>query len=140
MHPIVAAFVVPWLDWLVQIEAYPLMHFLALLLLIGVTLRLYGRDIGPSGPALDVLLAAVPAGMIGANLLAAWTTGHTPSSPLPAPRGWWMGGKSAYGGLLLGTAVGALVARLHRVPVARLFDVAAPGLALGACLARIGCF
>ena len=27
MHPIVAAFQVPWLDWLVQVEAYPLMQY-----------------------------------------------------------------------------------------------------------------
>lgn len=140
MHPIVAAFHVPLLDWVVQLEAYPLTHFLALLVLVAVTLRLYVRDIGPSGPALDVLLVAIPAGMLGANLLAAWTTGQAPASPLPAPRWWWMGGKSAYGGLLLGTAAGALVARLRGLSIARLFDAAAPGLALGACLARLGCF
>src|SRR6202795_1230461 len=51
-----------------------------------------------------------------------------------------MGGKSAYGGLLLGSAAGALAARLRGVPVARFLDTAAPGLALGACLTRIGCF
>jgi phosphatidylglycerol:prolipoprotein diacylglycerol transferase len=140
MYPIIAAFRVPWLDWIVQLEAYPLMHFLALLVLVAVTLRLYARDIGPSGPALDALLVAVPAGMVGANLLAAWTAGQAPTSPLPAPRLWWMGGKSAYGGLLLGTAAGALLTRLRGLSVARLFDAAAPGLALGACLARVGCF
>ncbi len=140
MHPILTAVRLPGLDWVVQIHAYPLAHVLALLVLVAFTYRRYARAVGPPGPALDALVAGVIAGMLGARLLADWTSGHAPANPLPAPRGWWLGARSAYGGLLAGTAIAALVARLRAVPVGRLFDAAAPALALAVCLARLGCF
>lgn len=47
---------------------------------------------------------------------------------------------SVYAGLLLGIPAAALCARRLEVGVWRLADAAAPGLALGAVAARIGCF
>ena len=48
------------------------------------------------------------------------------------------GGISIYGAVLGGTLAGVLAARLGRLPVGRLADVAAPGLILGMGIGRIG--
>jgi len=52
----------------------------------------------------------------------------------------WRGGMSWHGGLAGGLLVLLLGARLMRVSFARIFDLAAPGIAVGYALARIGCF
>src|SRR6185312_14341766 len=94
VHPVLMALRVPVLDWIVQVQAYPLAHLVALLVLVGVTFRRYGRDVGPAAEVLDPLLAGIVAGMLGARLLADWTSGHTLVDPLAAPRGWWAGARS----------------------------------------------
>jgi phosphatidylglycerol:prolipoprotein diacylglycerol transferase len=45
-----------------------------------------------------------------------------------------------YGGLLLAVAVGIWYVRRHRMPVWATGDLAAPGIALGQFVGRIGCF
>lgn len=52
----------------------------------------------------------------------------------------WRGGMSWHGGLAGGLLVLLVATRLMRVSFARVFDLAAPGLAVGYALARIGCF
>jgi phosphatidylglycerol---prolipoprotein diacylglyceryl transferase len=50
------------------------------------------------------------------------------------------GGLAFLGGLLLALAVVFCYARRKNLPVLRLFDVMAPGMALGYAITRIGCF
>src|SRR5438105_4248354 len=146
MHPTLAVFALPWLDWTVQVDAYPLAHLLAFITMVTLTLRRYARDVGPPAPVLDIFLVAVPAALLGAHYVAGWTSGHPPRNPLDtlavyrALDAWSSAGKSAYGGLLAGIGVAALAARLRRLPLGALFDAAAPGLAVGAAIARLGCF
>jgi len=140
MFPNLVMFTLPYLEWVVQIRAYPTLHLLALVVLVVVTLRNSTRDIGPPWPVVDAFLIGVPAGMLGAVLLGGWTSGEAPRNPLELPIFWQIGNKAAYGGLLAGVAAGALTARLRGVPVRRLLDAAAPGLALAIVCARIGCF
>jgi phosphatidylglycerol:prolipoprotein diacylglycerol transferase len=45
-----------------------------------------------------------------------------------------------YGGLLLGSAVAWLYMRRHKMPVLKVFDAYAPGIAFGHILGRLGCF
>lgn len=54
--------------------------------------------------------------------------------------GLWRGGMSWHGGLAGGLLVLLLASRFLRVSFARIFDLAAPGIAVGYALARIGCF
>jgi len=49
-------------------------------------------------------------------------------------------GFSWYGGLLAGAAVAAWVFKRHKIRLARAADIAAPALALGYGIGRIGCF
>jgi len=52
----------------------------------------------------------------------------------------WRGGMSWHGGLAGGLLVLLLAARVMKVSFARVFDLAAPGIALGYAVARVGCF
>jgi len=52
----------------------------------------------------------------------------------------WQGGMSWHGGLAGGLLVLLLAARVMKVSFARIFDLAAPGIALGYAIARVGCF
>ena len=45
-----------------------------------------------------------------------------------------------YGGLILGTVVGAIGARIHGVSVVQMMNCIAPALAVGQAIGRIGCF
>lgn len=137
MEPILTAFYVPQLDSLVQVQSYALAHLLALTVLVALTGWIHARDGGTAGAAIDVLLAAVPAGLIGAALLGFLTSGVWPGLEL---KGLWSGYRSAYGGLLFGALTGAVAARVRGLDVASFCDAAAPGLAFGAFLCRLGCF
>jgi phosphatidylglycerol:prolipoprotein diacylglycerol transferase len=52
----------------------------------------------------------------------------------------WEGGMVFYGGLIGGILAALFLARRWKIPVLRLLDNLAPGLALGQSLGRIGCF
>jgi phosphatidylglycerol---prolipoprotein diacylglyceryl transferase len=45
-----------------------------------------------------------------------------------------------YGGLILGTVVGAIGARIHRVSIVQLMNCVAPAVAVGQAIGRVGCF
>lgn len=146
MHPNIVIFQLPWIEWVVRVDAYPLAHLLAFLVMVTMTMRFYARDVGPPTKVPDVFLFGVPAALLGAHYLAGWTAGHPPRNPLESLAvhrflgEWSAGSKSAYGGLLAGVAVGALVVWWHRLPFGRFFDAAAPSLAVGTAIARVGCF
>jgi phosphatidylglycerol:prolipoprotein diacylglycerol transferase len=126
---------------LVRIESYPAAHVIGLLVLVVMTLRLYARDVRPTATLLDPFLFGVPAAMLGASVLGSLTAGTwLPEHLSLAPSVLWTGHRSAYGGLLAGVAVAALVARLRRIDVLCFLDAGAPGLAFATCCARIGCF
>jgi phosphatidylglycerol:prolipoprotein diacylglycerol transferase len=137
MAPILTAIQLPVLDWFVRIQSYPLAHLLALVSLVGLTLWLHAREAGSASPALDVLLVAVPAGLLGSVLVGAATSGVFPARRLDSL---WSGYRSAYGGLLVAVAAGWLFARARGIPPGVFLDCATPGLAVGACWCRLGCF
>ena len=61
-------------------------------------------------------------------------------NPIPATIGPGTPGLSMTGGVLLALAAALLVLRLRGLPVLRYADVAAPSVALGEAITRIGCF
>src|SRR5262245_51196494 len=141
MHPVIAVFQLPFLDWVIELDWYPFMHLVAFGVLVGLTLWFYRRDVGPPLPALDALVVGVAAGLVGARVLGAWTAGDSlPNLLTSSPEHWWKGNKSAYGGLLAGIAAGSVTAWLRGVPLGRFLDAAAAGVALATVCARIGCF
>ena len=103
-------------------------------------LWLFGRELARSGLPAETLNAAVVAvlgGLLGAKLLyVAEHVGDAPTFELLTSRGGmsWFGGLA--GGLL--ASVGMLVWR--RWPLVPTLSAAAPAIALGHALGRIGCF
>jgi phosphatidylglycerol:prolipoprotein diacylglycerol transferase len=103
-------------------------------------LWLFGREVRRSGLPEDTVNAAiwgVLGGLLGAKLL--WTiefSGTAPVTSLLFSRG----GLSWFGGWLGGVTTGLLLLRRARVPILRALSAAAPALALGHAIGRIGCF
>jgi phosphatidylglycerol:prolipoprotein diacylglycerol transferase len=109
----------------------------ALGLLAGVWL--FGRELEARGlgQASEVATIGAVAGLAGAKLL--WTAEHLGESPvldLLTDRG----GLSWFGGLVGGAATGLAVVLARRWPVLPLLAAAAPAVALGQAIGRVGCF
>ena len=105
-----------------------------------VGIWLFSRELARSGlppDASNAAVAGVFGGLLGAKLV--WTVefmGDVPVADLLFNRG----GLSWFGGLLGGVGAGLWVLRRHRVPLVRGLAAAAPALAVGHAIGRIGCF
>lgn len=89
---------------------------------------------------LDIAFWSVALGIVGGRLafvITNWSQ-YAPD-PLSAFRV-WEGGMSYFGGFGLAIAVAIYLIRKRRIPIWQLGDLAAPSLALGYGIARIGCF
>jgi phosphatidylglycerol---prolipoprotein diacylglyceryl transferase len=137
MHPILFNIPAPW--GAQPIYAYGVLLGLSLLVGWQMTLLL-GRQAGLSGALLsDVYLLAAVSGVAGARALYILVNHEEFSSPLQ-----WLdlrnGGLAAYGGFVTGFAAAALYLRAKRVSLLNVGDCAAPGIAVGLFLTRIGCY
>lgn len=105
-----------------------------------VGLWLFGRELARSGlpqDATDAAVAGVLGGLVGAKVL--WTIefmGGEPAFDLLFSRG----GLSWFGGLLGGVGTGLWVLHRKRIPIVPALSAAAPALAIGHAIGRIGCF
>ena len=95
------------------------------------------RRAGLPENAVDVGLAGVMGGMIGAKLL--WVAEHVGEEPL-AELLFSRGGMSWFGGFAGGLLVGLWLMRRRRLPILAVLAAATPGLAIGHAIGRIGCF
>jgi hypothetical protein len=90
--------------------------------------------------ALDITFWSVVVGIVGgraAFVLTNWSQ-YAPD-PLSIFRV-WEGGMSYFGGFGLAIATAIYIIRARRIPIWQVGDLAAPSLALGYGIARIGCF
>lgn len=88
--------------------------------------------------ARDVLVlfaVGIPAGVLGAHLLAVAEPGATPDV-----LGVWNGQSAIFGGYAAAIVVAVGYAVWRRIPIPRLLDGSAPVMALGEGMTRIGCF
>jgi phosphatidylglycerol:prolipoprotein diacylglycerol transferase len=86
---------------------------------------------------IDAAFAGIFAGLLGAKLW--WTIeffGTAPYLSLLFSRG----GLSWFGGFTFGIAAGLLVIKAKRVPLLAALSAAAPALAIGHAIGRVGCF
>ena len=106
--------------------------------LVGVwMLRREARRAGLPEAVVDVGIAGVIGGLVGAKLL--WTAEHLGEEPLfrlLTSRG----GMSWFGGLAGGLIVGLIAMSRARLRPMAVLAAAAPGLAAGHAIGRIGCF
>jgi prolipoprotein diacylglyceryl transferase len=129
-----------WYLWVIPIRAY------ALLILTGIAVggwlanrRWIARG-GQPGTVVDVLMWAVPAGIIGARAyhvlsrLQDYTNAEDPFEFLRI----WEGGLAIFGGLI-GGGLGAWYAcRRRGIPLPAFADALAPGIAIGQAFGRWG--
>ena len=105
-----------------------------------VGIWLFGRELARSGlpaAASNAATAGVLGGLLGAKLV--WTVefmGQAPIRDLLFSRG----GVSWFGGLVGGVGSGLWMLRRYRVPLIRGLAAAAPALAVGHAIGRVGCF
>lgn len=137
MHPILFELPMPWGPQ--PIYAYGVLLGLSLLVGWQVTLRLGQRvNISPAAAG-DVYLTAAITGLIGARALYVYLNAEDFTS-----FGQWFdlrsGGLVAYGGLLAGLAGAAIHQRIKQASLLNLADAAAPAIAMGVVLTRIGCY
>lgn len=105
-----------------------------------VGLWVFGRELARSGlpeDATNAAVAGVIGGLVGAKLL--WTIEHHGEDALLSLL-LSRGGMSWFGGFVGGIGAGLAVIRLQRLPVIRVLAAAAPALAIGQAIGRIGCF
>lgn len=103
-------------------------------------MSLFRRELNRSGlppQAIDAAFAGVFGGLLGAKLW--WTVeffGSAPFLSLLLSRG----GLSWFGGFTFGLSAGLLVIHFKRLPLWPTLSAAAPALAIGHAIGRIGCF
>lgn len=103
-------------------------------------LWLFRREINRVGlpqDAIDAAFAGIFGGLLGAKLW--WTVEFFDTGP------YWSllfsrGGLSWFGGFTFGLAAGLVVIRVKRLPLLAILAAAAPALAIGHAIGRIGCF
>lgn len=105
-----------------------------------VGLWVFGRELVRSGlpeDATNAAVAGVVGGLIGAKLL--WTIEHHGEDQLLSLL-LSRGGMSWFGGFVGGVGAGLAVIHWQRLPIVRVLAAAAPAMAIGQAIGRVGCF
>ena len=122
----------------IALHAYGLMLLVAIAAAIALTGHRWTRRGGDWDLVFRVAVWGVAAGIVGARLY------HVLTSWNEVPDEWWgvfavwKGGLGVWGGIALGTLVGAVVVRRSGESVRRYMDAVAPGLLLAQAIGRWG--
>ncbi len=103
--------------------------------------RRLARERGLPGEAFpDAAAVILFASLAGARLLFVALNWGDYSARLADIIAIWQGGMSFHGGVIAGVVTGIVFMRRRRLPVLAMADAAAPALALGYAVGRLGCF
>jgi phosphatidylglycerol---prolipoprotein diacylglyceryl transferase len=123
-----------------ELRSYQMMRWTYLLVALGLTAYLNRRQGIRPQQTLGAFLVGIPAALIGGHLLnvfEAWPFYRAqPSRVLDV----FTGGNSIYGALVFGTGSGVAYLRWRGLALRSFLDAAAPAMALGEAMTRIGCF
>lgn len=140
MHPVLFELPVPWGDGVQPIYSYGVMLAIALLGGWQIVKRLGARD-GLSEEILgNAYFIAALGGLVGARLLYVLTNLEEVQESGAGWLDFGAGGVVAYGGFLGGLATAAVYLRYRRQSLRAFADAAAPALASGTAITRIGCY
>ena len=78
--------------------------------------------------------------LIGARIWYVWENWELFSSDILSIFKLWEGGMVFYGGFIGGFIGGILFIKIAKLPLAKVMDIAAPGVAIAIAIGRIGCF
>jgi len=124
----------------VELRSHQLMRWSYFLVAVLLTTYLNSRQGIRSQQTVGPFLVGIPAALIGGHLLnvfEAWPFYRAqPSRVLDV----LAGGNSIYGALVFGIGTGVGYLWLQRLPLRAFLDGAAPAMALGEAMTRIGCF
>lgn len=122
------------------IGTYGLFYAIGFLLALRLAVGYARRDQIPPGRIVDLGIVTLIAGFIGAKLLLyILDAGYYLNNPMEMLRSLRSAGVF-YGGFALALVAALWYIRRHRLPLGRVFDLAAPALALGQGIGRLGCF
>ncbi|MGV3722655.1 MAG: prolipoprotein diacylglyceryl transferase [Actinomycetota bacterium] len=130
---------------LIEIGPFTL-HSFGLMVILGFGSGLWlaarlARQRGLPGDAfIDAAVLTLFASVIGARLLFVALNWDEYSRSVLEVAALWRGGMSFHGGVIAGVLSGVFYMRWRRIPVGAMADAAAPGLAVGYAVGRIGCF
>lgn len=123
-----------------ELRSYQLMRWTYFLVAVLLTAYLNARQGIRPQRTLGAFLVGIPAALLGGHLLnvfEAWPFYRAqPSRVLDV----FSGGNSIYGALVFGIGSGVVYLRWQRLPLRAVLDAAAPAMALGEAMTRIGCF
>ncbi|HEX2186160.1 MAG TPA: prolipoprotein diacylglyceryl transferase family protein, partial [Chloroflexota bacterium] len=121
------------------VHAFAIMLNLGVAAGIALTVWLGTRRGVSATDLLDSAVWVIPAGLLGARLL--YAVAHWPEyAPNPAAvLAFWEGGLALPGGQAAGLVAAWTALGVHRLPRGICLDAAAPGLALGQAIGRLGC-
>ena len=122
-----------------DVHFYGLMYVVGITLAVWITARRWVAAGGDRELVYDVVLWAVPAGIVGARIYFDVTTPfditpHTWWGPLAV----WTGGLGVWGGIAAGALVGAWRVRRSGASVGLFMNAAAPALLVAQAIGRIG--
>ncbi len=121
-----------------EIHMYGLMLLLAIAACVGLTGLRWTRRGGDWDLVLRVAVWGVAAGIVGARAYHVLTSWDEVPDEWWGPFAVWEGGLGIWGGILLGTLVGAFVVRQAGESPTAMMDAAAPGLLVAQAVGRLG--
>jgi prolipoprotein diacylglyceryl transferase len=122
-----------------SVHVYGLMYAVGISLAVLITVRRWVAAGGDRDLVYDVLLWAVPAGLVGARVYFDVTTPFDID-----PKTWWgpfaiwKGGLGVWGGIAAGAGVGVWRVRRAGAPVGVFMNAAAPALLVAQAIGRVG--
>lgn len=126
---------------LFTVHGFEITSFGLLVALAAVTaFQVFQREAAQAGlppAAADAALAGILGGMLGAKVI--WAIEFSGTAPFPSLL-FSRSGLSWFGGFVGGIGAGLWMLRARRVPIMAALSAAAPALAIGHAIGRVGCF
>lgn len=121
-----------------DIRAYGLAIAAGVVVAVLIAQRRWQRAGGDPSDIVDIATWAVPAGIAGARLWHVLTDWQKFRGNWGEAFAIWEGGLGIPGGLLLGSAVGVIVARRRGIALGPLLDAVAPAIPVAQAIGRLG--